>query len=87
MPHAFSPSCVSFHDSSGRLLHRRRAGFRSLMRWLQGGLKSAYGPLPSKKRGAQSQDAAVQMLRQELAQVICFLGNLCCAFIMDGCSG
>ena len=33
-------------------------------------LEHTYGPLPSKKRRAQSQAAAVQMLRQELAQVI-----------------
>ncbi|CAK0763143.1 hypothetical protein CVIRNUC_003028 [Coccomyxa viridis] len=39
-------------------------------RELHGLLESTYGPiLPSKKRRAQSQAAAVQMLRQELAQV------------------
>ena len=53
------------------MLQRQRAGFRSPVWRLQGVLERAYGPLlPSKKRRAQSQAAAVQMLRQELAQVI-----------------
>ena len=74
MLHAFPSSCRSFFGSSGTILERCRAGFRFPVRWLQGLLEHAYGPLPLKKRRAQSQAAAVQMLRQELAQVICFPG-------------
>ena len=86
MLRAFLPSCMLVHDSHERLLQRRRAGFRSPVWWLQGVLESAYGPLrlPSKKRRAQSQAAAVQMLRQELAQVICLSGSPSYTLVVDG---